>query len=792
MRIPTSQPLTKSAPSQKRVFWGRSLSLRIKLPVIVISLLLLAGAISTIISINATQKALTKTLKNELIAQADSKAELIRSNLIWTRTTAVALAVAAETVNYNEETILATLQNTLNRNEQVFGSTIAYEPYQFQPALYYWAPYYSRTADTGLQFTQLGTPEYDYFKWDWYTLPKESKSPVLSPPYFDKGGGEIWMVTWSAPFFDAAGQFKGVATADIAFSQTQDIVNKITVGQSGYAFLLDSTGTILGIGTNGGKYQTMVDSMTAEAQSSQSKDWLGLVSEMKNGKTGFAEAVDPRGRPMFVAYSPIGLETGWSLGIAYPQTELFKAATDLRNTLINYSIIVVIVFATILFFYTRSFTEPLQQLTSYVSRFSTEQLRQAKGQTVEPIKIQTRDELEDLYRIFNQITSDLSQTFTSFEERLAERTHEIGRRSSLLKAVADVGKAITSFRDLSELLQQATYLIHDNFGYYHIGIFLLDEHKEYAILRATNSEGGRRMLEKKHQLKVGETGIVGYVTQNAKSRIALDVGKDAVYFDNPDLPETRSEMALPLVVGGKILGALDVQSTEPQAFTEEDSATLQILAEQIAVAIQNASLFTENEKALDAARAAYSESSREAWSKILRSQQRVGVIATPGGTIPTISDIPESSINKAYETGDLIIGNDNLTISVPVKVRGRAIGAIRLKKAEIAEAWTQEETNLAVALSDQLSGALESARLYRESQQRGARESIVSDISARINAVSSTDTIMKETVQELGQVLGNTIITFHLLDKGSNGDGTKQAGLNDDTKNNGINVGEPT
>jgi GAF domain-containing protein len=128
----------------------------------------------------------------------------------------------------------------------------------------------------------------------------------------------------------------------------------------------------------------------------------------------------------------------------------------------------------------------------------------------------------------------------------------------------------------------------------------------------------------------------------------------------------------------------------------------------------------------------------------------------------------EINLVKAFETGDLIIGSDGLTISMPIRVRGQTIGAIRLKKSAISESWTQDETNLAIALTDQLSGALESARLYKESQQHAARESLISDISARISAISNTETILRETVQELGQTLGNASVTFQLLDQ-SNG-----------------------
>jgi GAF domain-containing protein len=364
-------------------------------------------------------------------------------------------------------------------------------------------------------------------------------------------------------------------------------------------------------------------------------------------------------------------------------------------------------------------------------------------------------ELKTLSSSLKSLATNMQTSIASLENRVTERTSELEHRSKLLKAVADVGKAITSFRDLSELLQQATYLIHENFGYYHAGIFLLDEHKEYAVLSATNSEGGRRMLEKRHQLKIGETGIVGYVTQNAKARIALDVGKDAIYFDNPDLPKTRSEMALPLVIGGQILGALDVQSTEPQAFSEED----------ISIAIQNANLFSEAEKALETARMGFAEVSREAWSKTLHNQPRIGFLATPPTTVQIHSENLDPNLTKAFETGDLIIGSDGLTISMPIRVRGQIIGAIRLKKSEISESWTQEETNLAIALSDQLSGALESARLYKESQQSAARESLISDLSARISAISQTDAILRETVQELGQTLGNASVTFQLFDQ---------------------------
>ncbi len=413
-----------------------------------------------------------------------------------------------------------------------------------------------------------------------------------------------------------------------------------------------------------------------------------------------------------------------------------------------------------------SFTTPLMRITNYAREIG-------KGNL--DIQVETkglRGEIGILTSNLVNLIRNMQNSILNLEQEIQEKDRELERRNKLLRAVSEVGRTTTSYRNISELLQRTAHLIEEHFGYYHVGIFLLDEHREYAVLTATNSEGGRRMLEKRHQLKIGGTSIVGYVTENLKGRIALDVGEDAIHFDNPDLPATRSEMALPLVSSGQLLGALDVQSIETQAFTEDDIAALQTLAEQIAVAIQNARLFNESEKALESSRMVYGEASREAWRKILASQSRVGYIATTPGTVQKQMEILDSALIKSQELANPVVGSDGLTLNAPLKVRGQVIGAIRLRKPDIAETWTQDEINLVNALTDQLSSALESARLYRESQQRAARESLVSDISARISAVSNIESIIRETVQELGQAFGNTSVTFQLTGQAN---GRKQA-----------------
>jgi PAS domain S-box-containing protein len=185
------------------------------------------------------------------------------------------------------------------------------------------------------------------------------------------------------------------------------------------------------------------------------------------------------------------------------------------------------------------------------------------------------------------------------EQQVAARTAQLERRTSQLRVAAEVARdAITAY-DLDELLNRSVNLVRDRFGFYHAGIFLVDGRGEYAVLRAATGEAGRQMLAHEHRLRVGEVGIVGHVCASGEPRIALDTGTDAVYFDNPFLPDTRSEMALPMRAGGNVIGALDVQSRRESAFDQDDVEILQVMADQMAVAIERTRLFEQVQATLE-------------------------------------------------------------------------------------------------------------------------------------------------------------------------------------------------
>ncbi len=349
-------------------------------------------------------------------------------------------------------------------------------------------------------------------------------------------------------------------------------------------------------------------------------------------------------------------------------------------------------------------------------------------------------------------------TLQDITERRREQV-TLERRSQQLQAAAEVGRAAATIRNIEDLLSQVAHLISERFGFYHVGVFLVDENKEYAVLQAANSEGGEQMLARGHRLKIGEVGIVGYVTAQQEARIALDVGGDAVYFDNLDLPETRSEMALPLMVGDELLGALDVQSKREAAFSKEDIAVLQTLADQIAVAIENARLFSERQEALEAAQRAYGELSQEAWGELLRTQPELGFLSTLTHQARPAAGDWSPGMLEATQRGR-ITPIDQRTIAIPIILRDQVLGVVRLQKPENANPWHEDEIELMDTLIDQLEVALESARLYKETQQRAERERLVTDITTKIRSTTDPEQMLQTAVEELKRALNTSQAHF--------------------------------
>ena len=352
---------------------------------------------------------------------------------------------------------------------------------------------------------------------------------------------------------------------------------------------------------------------------------------------------------------------------------------------------------------------------------------------------------------------ELEDRVTQRTEELAGRSREleianvhIQRRSNQFEALAKVTQSITSIRDIHELLPHIATVISESFGFYHVGIFLIDEVNEFAVLTATNSEGGRKMLDRKHRLRVGEQGIVGNVTLMGKPRIAMDVGRDAVFFNNPELPDTHSEMALPLKNGERIIGALDVQSMETAAFTEDDIQMLNLLASQVSLAIENARLFDETRGALTKSEAVSRQFTREAWGRLHTEQNLLGYRYNLTGASPLerLVELTEPSAGtgngKQTETGQIV---------VPIELRGELIGKLVVQSPS-AKVLSPDQIDIIKAVAERVALAAENARLFEETTRRAERERLVSDITGKIRSGTDPQLMIQTAMDELRKALG--------------------------------------
>ena len=613
-------------------------------------------------------------------------------------------------------------------------------------------------------------PGFDATKRPYF----EITSPLFNPqrstrwtiPYVDATGGGL-VVTAASPVY-LGNKFGGVVAADMQLSQITRQVEALEIGQTGYAFMIDDAGRILSMPTAGYELfglnpddfnnedyfkQTLLGSGSYELQAA--------VRRMVAGGSGLL-TIDNRGVDTYVAFSQIPAN-GYSLAMVVPVSELQGAIVTARietqaqiqsgtNILAIILIILLVLAVLISMAIGQIIASPIIRLTGVANRI-------VSGDLDARATIIANDEIGTLSNAFNTMTSRLRESLQELENRVEQRTTELAsanerneRRAKQFESISQVAATISSTRDLNALLPQITTAINTKFGFYHSGIFLLDARKEYAVLSAANSEGGQKMLANKHRLRVGETGIVGYVTSTGKARVALNTGKDAVFFNNPFLPQTLSEIALPLKIGDEVIGALDVQSTEENAFGQEDISILTTLADQVSIAIQNARQYEETRKALAESVAAARQFVQTGWQQFTKSQKIAGIRHSGAKATILYTNTDREQDENLSVRDQARAKNRGISLSLPVKLRGEVIGSVDVHSVDNRK-WDQDELDIVAAIIERAAIAMENARLLAESQKRASKERTIGDISAKISAQSSIDQLLKVAAQELSRTL---------------------------------------
>lgn len=327
----------------------------------------------------------------------------------------------------------------------------------------------------------------------------------------------------------------------------------------------------------------------------------------------------------------------------------------------------------------------------------------------------------------NELTAGLEED----RVKLQRRTQALERRELQIRTAAEISRAINVQLDTEAILEQVVNLVKKRFKLYYVGVFMLDERGQFATLRVGTGEAGQEMVEDGHKLAVGGSSMIGWATAHRQARIALDIGEEAVRFENPYLPLTRSELALPIISEDRVLGAMTIQSTQPEAFDEDDIIVLQGIADSLATAIDNARLLRQTQESLRQIQALHRQYLSESWEDVTRRKPSLSYTHKKED-VPAEADLGE-------------------TVEVPITLRGQVLGTITVERGE--EEWSQEDKAFLESIGAQAALALENTRLVEETQQSALFNRTVADVTNRIWQSTDIDTILRTSLRELSQIL---------------------------------------
>ena len=637
------------------------------------------------------------------------------------------------------------------------------------------------------------------------------RKPVWTPPYQDPAGLGL-MVTNSIPVYDQSGKFRGVMGADIQLARVADQISGVQAGQSGFAFLIDPEGHILSM-TDAGYAFFGLQPENVPFNESPKQTVLGLgpadlqtvTDKMVRGEAGLTK-VNMGETEYYISYFPLE-SVGYSIGLIAPTSELESAYLESRarseketeqagKTVILLFIGILLTAAVVSQILGQMFLRPLSQL-----RDTAEEI--AKGNLDAQARIESKDEVGVLGQTVNSMAAQLRDLIGSLEQRVAERT-------KALSTVAEVGASASTILETDRLLQEVVDLTKERFDFYHAHIYLLDETGENLTLAAGAGEPGRRMVAEGHSIPLNrERSLVARAARERKGVTVNDVTAAPDFLPNPLLPNTRSELAAPMIVGEQAIGVFDVQSDQVGRFTEADVDVQTTLAAQIAIAIQNARQHDQTQSALAQTEKLFEASRELAQSADMQELTRAAVEAMdipaidrailglldydPNGALKGMTiaanwsnnaELPATPIGTHYSEEALksvslftskepLFFDDMLNderidettkgisrklryrsvVALPLFVRSRQ-DALLLLEGEHPHNFTSDEIRLFASLAPQIATVLENRRQFERAQRQAERESMLNAISQKIQGAATIESAMQIAVRELGHALG--------------------------------------
>jgi len=417
--------------------------------------------------------------------------------------------------------------------------------------------------------------------------------------------------------------------------------------------------------------------------------------------------------------APIGYQhTVRVLYTAISSIEIFRS---LQFESIIFSILALLLGAGFSYYLAKAVSDPIYDLIKTFNKIE-------QGDLTQRAPVSSTDELGIVTMQFNRMVARLESLQSTLEQQVVERTKQ-------LTASNEVGRAAASSLDPEQLLARVVPLFPELFGYYYAAIYLVDPSGKWAELREATGEAGRVLKQNRHRLEIAGKSMVGTAIREQSPRIAQVASDEKQRMENPLLPYTRSEIALPLMVGDRVLGALNVQSTREADFGPQVIETMRNMTVQVAIALENARLFQEAQQVIRELRTVHQQYLLEGWSGFSEDNEKL-----------------------EYRIGDEEDANSR-KLEVPISLRDQILGQIML---EGSGEWSADQQTLVDAVATQAAIALENARLVSESRQIALRERMVADINSKIWASATIDGVLQTVIKELGRRLNASSATIEL------------------------------
>lgn len=660
-------------------------------------------------AITSRQEAI-RFAESDVLSEAEARAGFVRAEAEIPLDTARALAQALTAVR-NPDTNLsmsriqvnAMLYQVLLQNRSFQGTYTLWEPNAFdgldvsfrnQPAhdaSGRFIPYWVRGDDGSISVIALEQYETPGIG-DWYLLPRQTKNEVtVAPLIYPIQGVDTVMASFVVPIVHR-GQFYGVVGVNAPISFVQEIVDSTELYDgTARAIVLTSKGTLIGV-----RGQSELVNQPANQVFSDFSDLQPRI-EAREAFTSWSED----GQYLRV-FAPINIgqtETPWSFALVVPFAKVTAEATNLAMRQIIIGIVLTVLSLALVWLMSSQIVRPMRALTDAAVAIS-------QGNLDMRAQVDAKDETGTLATAFNRMTAQLRDFIASLESRVAERTRN-------LELAAEVGRTVSQVRALDVMLKDAAELIRAQFDLYYVQVYLVNPAQTHLTLQAGTGEVGAALLSRKHQLTLNTGSINGRAAVEKRPEVISDTANSTVFKPNPLLPGTRSEMAVPLMIGDRVVGVLDMQSENAGSLNQDGLPAFEALAGQMAIAIQNANLLADAEQARAEVEAQARRLVRTGWQEYLdaiHKPEQTGFVFEQDQILPLENEI-ETEQSDA--------------LAAPIAFTGEQIGSLVVEVEP--ERQTPQAVELVNTVARQVAQQIENLRLleiaerYRYEAERASR-----------------------------------------------------------------------